>query len=97
MKKKILIAIGLVAAVLVSAMVVLYFTVDAESFRGFIEARAEAVLDRDVELGELQLSILPVFGLQVDGVSVGAKPEEGGGDILSVRRMDIGARLLPLL
>ena len=97
MKKKILIAIGLVAAVLVSALVVLYFTVDAESFRGFIEARAEAVLDRDVELGELQLSILPVFGLQVDGVSVGAKPEEGGGDILSVRRMDIGARLLPLL
>ena len=97
MKKRILIAIGLVAAALVSAMMVLYFTVDAESFRGFIEARAGAVLDRDVELGELQLSILPVFGLQVDGVSVGARPEEGGGDILSVRRVDIGARLLPLL
>ena len=97
MKKKILVTLGLMVALLVSAVAVLYLTVDADDFRGFIEDRAEAVLDRDVELGELHLSILPVFGLQVDDVSVAARPEEGGDYIVKVRRMDIGARLLPLL
>ncbi len=97
MKKKILLMLGVVAVLLVAAVVFVLVTVDADSFRGFIENRAETVLDREVELGALRLSFLPVFGLEVDDVSVTARPHEGGGEILSIRSVVIGARLMPLL
>ncbi len=97
MKKKILIAVAAFAAVFVLAVAILFFVVDADSFGGYIETRVEEVLGRDVRLGSIRLSFLPVFGLTVDDVAVAARPGEGEGDLLSMRSLRIGARLKPLL
>jgi AsmA protein len=97
MKKRILLASGIAVAVVVLAALILYLVVDVESFRGFVETRAEDALGRDVRLGELRLSIVPVLGVQVDDVAIAARPEEGEGDLLTLRSLRIGARLRPLL
>jgi AsmA protein len=95
--KKVVLVLTSVAAVLVLAAVILFIVVDADDFRGFIETRAEESLGRDVRLGKISLSIVPVFGFQVDDVVVAARPGEGEGDLLSVRSLRIGAKLMPLL
>jgi AsmA protein len=97
MKKKLLLVLAVGVAVLVLAVAVLFMVVDADDFRGFVETRAEEVLGRDVRLGEIDLSLVPVFGLQVNDVAVAARPAEGEGDLLSLSSLRIGARLLPLL
>jgi AsmA protein len=96
-KKKIVLVLASVVAVLVLAAVILFIVVDADDFRGFIETRAEESLGRDVRLGKISLSIVPVFGFQVEDVVVAARPGEGEGDLLSVRSLRIGAKLMPLL
>ena len=95
--KKIVLVLASVVAVFVLVAVILFIVVDADDFRGFIETRAEETLGRDVRLGKMSLSIVPIFGFQVDDVSVAARPGEGEGDLLSVRSLVIGAKLMPLL
>ena len=95
--KKTVLVLASVVAVFVLAAVILFIVVDADDFRGFIETRAEETLGRDVQLGKMSLSIVPVFGFQIDDVAVAARPGEGEGDLLSVRSLRIGAKLMPLL
>ena len=97
MKKKIILTLGVVAGVLVLAVAILFLVVDVDSFRGYIETRAEEVLGRDVRLGTIGLSLVPEFGLQIDDVAVAARPGEGDGDLVRLRSLRIGARLVPLL
>ena len=95
--KKIVLVLASLVAVFVLTAVILFIVVDADDFRGFIEDRAEETLERDVRLGKMSLSIVPVFGFQIDDVTVAARPGEGEGDLLSVRSLRIGAKLMPLL
>jgi uncharacterized protein involved in outer membrane biogenesis len=97
MKRKILIAAAAGAVVLILVVVGILLLVDVDSFRGFIETRAEEALDRDVRLGTLSMSFLPTFGLRVDDVAVAARPGDDQQDLLTLRSVRIGARLLPLL
>jgi len=86
-------AVGLIVVLLVA----LPFFIDVNRYRGLIAARARDALGREVRLGEMQLSLLPTVGLRIDDLAIGALPEEGGGDLLTAKRVRVGARLMPLL
>jgi uncharacterized protein involved in outer membrane biogenesis len=95
--RRILLALAILAALLIGAVLLLPALIDVNSYRDTIEAQAEAALGRDVELGELQLTVFPRLGIRADQVSIAALPEEGGGDLVSAKLLVVGARLLPLL
>ncbi len=74
-----------------------FFLIDVEDFRGLIENRLEKTLGRDVRLGEMELSIWPVFGVRLGDVALAALEEEGGGDLITAQSLRVGAKLGPLL
>jgi len=88
--------LGGAAILLLIALVALPFLVDVNRYRGLIQSKAEDALGREVAFGELSLSLMP-FGVRVDSLSIGALPEEGGGEFLTAESVQVGARLLPLL
>lgn len=94
-RKWLWVVLALAGLVLLAALA-LPFVLDVDRYRGLIEQRAEQALGRDVRLGALKLSLLP-FGVRVDDVGIGALPGEGGGELLTVEHLRVGARLLPLL
>ncbi|MFQ5670289.1 MAG: AsmA family protein [Acidobacteriota bacterium] len=96
-RRRLLILAGVALALLVAVAVVVPYLVDVNHYRGTIESAARDALGREVHLGEMRLAILPRLGISVQDLSVGALPEEGGGDLLTAKRVRIGVRFLPLL
>lgn len=91
-----LIAAGALALVAALAALALPLLIDVDRYRPTVEAKAEEALGRDVRLGAMRLSLLPL-GVRVDDLAIAALPGEGGGDLLAARSVRVGARLLPLL
>ncbi|MFQ5767296.1 MAG: AsmA family protein, partial [Acidobacteriota bacterium] len=96
-RRRLLLAAGLFAGLVLLAILVLPFVVDVNQFRPTIERAAQDALGRPVKLGEMRLSLFPSPGIQVRDLVIGALPEEGGGDLLTAARLQVGARLRPLL
>ena len=94
-RKLLLVVAGLVVLVLV-VLLLLPFLIDVNVYRGSIEAKAEEILGREVALGEMSLSFVPL-GLRVDDIAIGSLPGEGEGDLLTAESLRVGARLGPLL
>ncbi len=88
---------GALAALLLLVAAALIFFIDAEPYRGPIQARLERTLDRQVRFGGMKLSILPALGLRLDDFEVLGKPGEPEEILLSAKSLRVGARLLPLL
>ena len=90
------ILLGGFVLLLLIALVALPLLIDVDRYRGLIQTQAEEALGREVGLGELSLSLIP-FGVRVDSLSIAALPEEGGGNFLTAKSVQVGARLIPLL
>ncbi len=97
LSRKLWIGIAVLLVLIVAAALALPALVDVNRYRATIEQHARQTLGREVRLGEMKLSLWPVFGVRVDDLAVGALPEEGSGDLLSAKSLRVGARLLPLL
>ena len=95
--KKIWIPLVTLVVLVLAAALALPRLVDVNRHRDLIQRKASEALGRDVRLGEMRLSLLPVLGVRVDDVIVAALPAEGGGELLSAESLRIGARLMPLL
>lgn len=95
-RRRLWIALGAVAAAGLIAVLAVPRLADVNRYRGLIESKVEQALGREVRLGELHLSWLPL-GVRVDGLAIGALAGEGGGDLLTAEHLRVGARLLPLL
>ena len=94
--RRLLIAVAVLFTLALIAVLALPALVDVNRYRGTIEAKAEEALGRDVRLGEMRLSVLPL-GVTVQEIAIGALEEEGGGDLLTARSLRVGARLGALL
>ena len=69
--RKILIVLGVVAALIVIGLLALPALIDVDRYRGLIQTKAQEALGREVRLGKLQLSLFPL-GVQVDSLAIGA-------------------------
>jgi len=81
----------------VLALLLIPMLVDVNRYRDVIERRAEEALGREVDLGPMKLSLLPALAIRIQDVRIGALPGEGRDDLLTLRGLRVGARLLPLL
>ncbi|MCZ6599365.1 MAG: AsmA family protein [Acidobacteria bacterium] len=96
-RRRILLAVATLAALLVVAVLALPLLIDADTYRETLRRQAETALGRPVRLGTLHLSVLPRLALTADDLALQATAQEGGGDLLTARRVSIGARIMPLL
>ena len=88
---------GGVLALGILALLLIPMLVDVNRYRDVIERRAEEALGREVDLGPMKLSLLPALAIHVQDVRIGALPGEGRDDLLTLRGLRVGARLMPLL
>jgi len=95
--KKLVFVLGGVAGLIVILLITIPLLIDVNRYRGLIEGKAQEALGREVRLGEMKLSLLPSLALRIDDLALGALPEEGGGDLLTARRVRVGVQLLPLM
>ncbi len=92
-KKKIIFVLGSGATVLIIAVVVLILTFSINSYKTLIEAAASGTTGLEIRInGKMGLSFFPL-GLWAKDIQVANK----GGDIISLKNVKLGAKLVPLL
>ena len=96
LKRLVVVVGGIVLILLIAALVVL-LTVDVNKFHGPLARRLSGALGRNVELGRMRLTLMPVVTLTVDGVKVSEDPDFGEGDFLTIDRFEIEPAIMPLL
>lgn len=83
-------------AVVIVALLVLPFVIDANAFRPTIQSKLSAALGRDVRLGNLSLSIL-AGGLAAEDLTIADDPAFSKTPFLQAKSLRVGVELLPLI
>lgn len=96
MKRKVLIAAGIVLAVLVLAVVALPFFVDVDSFRPTIQAEMKSALGREVKIGKLGFSWMS-GGITAEDISIADDPAFSPAPFVRAKSLTIGVDVMPLL
>jgi AsmA protein len=96
MKKKILIAIGVVIVVLLVAAIALPALIDVNKFRPTLEAQISTALGRKVSIGNIDLSILS-GGATIHDLSIGEDPAFGKTPFLTAKELSVGVHIFPLI
>lgn len=94
--KRILKWTGILAAVLLLAVLSIPFFVNVDDFRPTLESRLTAALGRQVKLGNLQLRIL-AGAVMADDLSVAEDPAFGKPAFLKAAALHVGVELWPFL
>jgi uncharacterized protein involved in outer membrane biogenesis len=99
MKKKILIAIGIVAVLVIVAAVVLLANINKviESRRGEILARARDQVGRELSVGKIEAALWPPVGVRVNDVVVADDPAFSNEPFVRAKDVTVSVRILPLL
>ena len=96
MKRKGLVILAVIVAVLVVLALLLPALVDANKFRPMIESEMQKSLDRQVHIGNLSLSLL-AGGVTADDITVSDDPAFSRDPFLKAKSVDVGVDLLPLI
>jgi AsmA protein len=96
MKKKILIGIGVVVALLLLFIIALPLFFNVNQFKPQLETTLTSALGRKVEIGNISLAIFS-GGVSVDNVSVGDDPAFSQSPFLQAKQLTVGMDLLPLI
>lgn len=94
------VALGVVVAagLLYGGAVLLVHTLlDSESLRQQIQPRMETALNREVELGGVELSFFPGVGVELHDLTVASPAEMDAPDVVTAGEIHLGIALLPLL
>ncbi len=94
---KIVIAVGVLIAVLVGLVLLLPFIVDLNKYQDQYRPLIEDALNRKVTLEDIRLTIWPRLGARVAGFTVIEDPAFGTGPFASLSSVEVGVKLMPLL
>jgi AsmA protein len=96
MKKKPLIIIGAVIALLVVIVLALPLFVDVNRFKPTLQTEIGSALGRNVEIGNISLAIFS-GGVAIDNLSISDDPAFSKSPFLSAKQLTVGVELLPLI
>ncbi len=82
---------------LISGIFVFLFTFDANQYKDLLVEKIEDVIDKDVKIGDVSLSFLPVLSLRIDEISVKDSNKTWGDAILGAYSVNAGVKLIPLI
>jgi AsmA protein len=94
-KKILLVLAGIVALLLVIALV-LPFVIDVNKFKPTLEADISKALGRQIQIGNIELSIFS-GGVKLDDVSIADDPAFSHSPFLTAKQLSVGVSLLPLI
>ncbi|HEY3196471.1 MAG TPA: AsmA family protein [Nitrospirales bacterium] len=95
--KKFLIGFAVFILVLILIAVVLPFVVDLNTYQARYLPLIEESLNRKVTLKDLRLTILPRLGVHITEFTVMDDPLFGTSPFATLRSLDVGVKLIPLL
>jgi AsmA protein len=95
--KKAVAILGVLVVLLLLTILLLPFVVDLNAYQARYLPVVEESLNRKVTLKDLRLTILPRFGVRVSGFTVMDDPLFSSGPFATLRSLDVGLKLLPLL
>ena len=96
MVRKLLYIVGGIVLLLVLAVLILPFFIDANQYRPKIEAMLTQALNRKVDIGNVRLSLLS-GGVSVDDVAIADDPAFGSVPFLKAKGITVGVELMPLI
>lgn len=95
--RKVLIAVVVLIILVIAAVLALPHIIDVNQYRGQIQAELQKRLNRPVQLGNMDLSVIPL-AVRVDNVSIGDDPNfHSNTAFAQVQRLDVHVKLFPLL
>jgi AsmA protein len=96
MKKRLLYIAGGLATVVAILVITVYMLIDVNSFRPTIEAQLSHSLGRQVQVGDLSLSLFS-GGISARDISIEDDPAFSHTPFLTAKSVDVGVELMPLL
>src|ERR1051326_8044136 len=94
--KRLLVILGIVVAVLLLIVVLVPLFINVDSFRPDLEKKLGAALNRNVQIGKLDASILS-GGASASQISIADDPAFNKGPFLRASSVKVGVELLPLI
>jgi len=95
--RKIAIVIGIVVAVIVVAVGILFATFNPNDYSGTIQTKLEQQLNRKVSLGNMSLGLFPLR-FEVANLSIAEDPKfSSNSAFLKTQELSVSVKLLPLL
>jgi AsmA protein len=92
----IFIILGVVALLLLAAIIALPFLIDANQFRPMLESEISGALGRAVKVGDLKLSLLS-GGVAADDISIADDPAFSRSPFVHAKSLQVGVELGPLI
>ena len=88
--------VAIVVAVLIVLLVVAPFLIPVDKFRPTIEEKASQALGRNVQLGNLSLSLFS-GSLSAESLSIGDDPKFSKSAFLTAKSLKVGVEIMPLI
>lgn len=95
--KIVLVVIGLILLLVASALALAATFFDPNDYRGKITEAVKKETGRDLQLGDIKLSVFPWLKVRVAEVTFGNAPGFGTNPMAQIREAAVGVQLLPLL
>jgi len=88
--------LGIIIAVVIVLLVIVPFLIPVNKFRPTIEQKASQALGRQVQLGDLSLSLLS-GSLAAQNLSIADDPKFSSSPFLTAKSLKVGVEILPLI